>query len=519
MARRFEAPLSQPEKARHFFRAEMPHEIVLGDEESIEVTISLEDLAVAAGRAGVAGAAKVDTARKLIIDVRPRAFFEVVEESRRVELEPLQPGDPEETVYFDVRATDVGQGEIDVVIRQGQVPLVALKLEPVVVAQSSGRTQRTVAADIAVADAPRLKGPINELTIWEQKNHGETRLKFQFRSPELGIRASDATDVIEGGIEAYVAGVYENIEDRWNRRSHTPETFTKDLKAIGMTMFEQLVPTKIGELLWKHREKLTSIQILSDEPYLPWEIVHLKASTGKTTGDWFLGQMGLVRWLENLDNNGFGPEHLEIKKALAIIPDYPPDTEWQLDEPALEFDYLKKKMGAQKVPSTRIDVDAILETPGSFDLLHYAGHGQAPTESSLDASLILAVSESNGEWLTEELDADTVAHFAELTSNGERPMVVLNACQVGRMRRRLGGTGGFAKAFLSNGAGVFISSLWAVGDEPARSFVEAFYDSIATGAMVSEATIAAREKARDDGDFTWLAYTVYANPHATISIG
>jgi hypothetical protein len=513
-----EQPIEAPERIRHYFRAQMPREVKVDDVTAIEVTMSLEDLAIAIDRASGVGNTEVDTERSIIFDVRPRIGFEAVADSR-LDVEPLKPGDPSQTFYFDVRATDEGPGEIDVVVRQGQVPLVSLKLEPLVVTSFSGPVRRLVTVDARVSDAPQLDGDINELTIWEQFNHGEAKLKFLFRAPALNIRESAESKPIPGGVQSYVAEVYQSIEDRWMSRSHTPETFTKDLQAIGMRMFQELVPEGIQRLLWTHRSELTGIQVLSDEPYVPWEIVHLKGSGDTTREEWFLGQMGLVRWLENLENNGFGPKHLDIKKTLAVIPDYPKDTDWELAETAFEFDYLRAKLGASKVPSNRTDVDAILENPGSFDLLHFAGHGEAPTEGSLDASLILGVEASGGRWLTEELDSETVAQFANLASNGTRPMVVLNACQVGRLQRRLGGTGGFAKAFLSRGAGVFVSSLWAVGDEPARHFVEALYESLHSGERLSEAVSEARRRSRDGGDFTWLAYTVYANPHATVSFG
>lgn len=513
-----EPAIAEPHNVRHHFRAQMPREVVLDQVASVEVTMSLEELEIAANRAATAAAAAVDTERLIILDVRPRRGFEVVDEGR-TEVDPLKPGEAPTTLFFNVKATDEGPGEIDVVVRQGQVPLVVMKIEPVVVRKPTDRVNTLAKVEAQVADAPRLKGPINELSIWEQLSQGETKLKFQFRSPDLNIRESAESKPIQGGIEAYVAGVYDNIEQRWNSRDHTPETFTKDLKAIGMSMFEELVPDKIRTQLWSHRDRINSIQVLSDEPYVPWEIVHLKGPDQDTKEDWFLGQMGLVRWLENLENNGFGPEHLDITKALGLIPEYPPDTDWELSQPTLEFGYLEDKFGASRLPSTRADVDAILETPGNFDLLHYAGHGEAPTGGTIDAALILAVRADGNRWVTEELDSTTVAQLANLASNGTRPMVVLNACQLGRMQRRLGGTGGFAKAFLNRGAGVFVSSLWAVGDEPARDFVEGMYDSLSAGDMIFEAVNKARETARNAGDFTWLAYTVYANPHATVSFG
>ena len=36
------------------------------------------------------------------------------------------------------------------------------------------------------------------------------------------------------------------------------------------------------------------------------------------------------------------------------------------------------------------------------------------------------------------------------------------------------------------------------------------------GATVAEATVDSRERARADGDATWLAYAVYAHPHARL---
>jgi len=97
-----------------------------------------------------------------------------------------------------------------------------------------------------------------------------------------------------------------------------------------------------------------------------------------------------------------------------------------------------------------------------------------------------------------------------------RPLVVLNACQVGRAGLQLTSIGGFADAFIHAGAGSFVSSLWAVGDEPAASFTTEFYRRLKAGATIAKASVAAREKARAAGDATWLAYVVYAHPDAKL---
>jgi CHAT domain-containing protein len=97
-------------------------------------------------------------------------------------------------------------------------------------------------------------------------------------------------------------------------------------------------------------------------------------------------------------------------------------------------------------------------------------------------------------------------------------MVVFNACQTGRLGHQLTSLGGFAEAFLSVGAAAFVSSLWSVGDVPARTFTESLYAALLDGATVSEATGQARAKARAAGDATWLAYVFYAHPRARLTV-
>ena len=511
-------PLPEAHKAHHFFRAQMPAEVIVDEVTTVEVVISREQLDLVANRAGRLGQAMIDTDRKIIVMVMPRRNFALAADGR-CEIDPVAAGGEPRSLYFDVRPTHEGDGDIDVVVRQGQSPLLTMRLETKIVSQSTPAVAKLSVTETAVTDAPHMKEPVNQLTVWESIDGEDVKLDFHFSSPLLNEnkRARHPTTV-PGGTESYVADIYDRIESSWTNRDHTPATFTKDLQSIGMAMFEDLVPLEIRELLWKYRKRLDNIQILSNEPFIPWEIVHLKQPGKVGRGEWFLGQLGLVRWLENIEGNGFGPETIDIQKALAIVPEYPKDSTWRLDEPEHEYKFLHELVNATKVPPNRIAVDSVLEEPGSFDLLHYAGHGEAPMEDSAEAELILAVKRGRDRWIKEALDATTVEFRGDLATNGRRPMVVLNACQVGRMHRRLTCLGGFSKAFLTAGAGAFVGSLWSVGDEPARSFVEALYTELAAGKNISEAAIEAREQARKDGDFTWLSYTVYANPHATVTM-
>ncbi len=80
---------------------------------------------------------------------------------------------------------------------------------------------------------------------------------------------------------------------------------------------------------------------------------------------------------------------------------------------------------------------------------------------------------------------------------------------------------GWARQFMGAGAGAFIGSLWAVRSGSAKIFADAFYHGLVTeGASLGVASLHARQAiAADSGDPTWLAYTVYGNPSATIRYG
>ena len=259
-------------------------------------------------------------------------------------------------------------------------------------------------------------------------------------------------------------------------------------------------------------------------------ILHLKPKDGVIPNDpdpldpsrpktWFLGQLGLVRWLHN---TMLPPETLRVRKDRAryLIPQYA-DARYALPAAQEEKVFLEQQFKATACPSGPVDVRRLIRGPGAFDLLHFAGHGDA-TAQDISGSLILLSATPNPQpppdpWI-ETLEASIVEQTANLLgAEQNRPLIVLNACRAGRAGWQLTKLGGFAKAFLARGAGLFIGALWSVGDAPARNFTEAFYAGLLLGKPVAEAAVNARETARKAKDATWLAYTVYGHPHATLA--
>jgi CHAT domain-containing protein len=98
------------------------------------------------------------------------------------------------------------------------------------------------------------------------------------------------------------------------------------------------------------------------------------------------------------------------------------------------------------------------------------------------------------------------------------PLVFFNACRTAGEIPGLMQMMGWAKQFMGAGAGAFVGSLWAVRSSSARVFADAFYQALVTEEKtLGIASLQARQAiAEDNGDPSWLAYTVYGNPSATI---
>jgi CHAT domain-containing protein len=199
-----------------------------------------------------------------------------------------------------------------------------------------------------------------------------------------------------------------------------------------------------------------------------------------------------------------------------VIPHYP-DPRYRLPQAEQEYQFLQKQFAATAITPQPAPVLELLSQPGAFDLLHFACHGSAEQDNISDAQLLLEGRMEQGKYIPAYLQATVTGQYSRLQTDENRPMIVLNACQVGREGYSLTGLGGFAQAFLRAGAGAFIGTLWSVGDSPARTFTETLYSELCKGLNLAEATMQARGKAQQAGDATWLAYAVYGHPYMSIA--
>jgi hypothetical protein len=493
--------------------AEMPATVVA--EETFEVCVTLSRKHVEAGEGVVHASAKVavEAERPVSVQVVGKSNAEVVGTDSDILGLPL--GGGESSVPFTVRALSTGPVVVHAIVRQGWVPLATLALEAKAVSRAAlGAPAPPVRAQMHTGiDAPELDGlPCLDI-IESAQPDGSVIYKYAVRIEQDSRPVAFQSQPIVDRAPT-MAAFLDEVQEIVGADLSEAQVLRR-LQDIGTRLYDLLLPEDMQAYLWEHRDKIGDLIVYADEPYVPWELVHLKPPRGpRQKKPRFLAQGGLVRWRLG----SFPPKEIRIRKgrARSLIPDYR-DPSFVLSEPVHEQRYLTEHFGASPVRATPSGVLQLLRG-GRFDLLHFSGHGAADMEHILGARILLQGRKRGRSVEPQFLSATEVSENARWTRPGEAgPVVVLNACQTGREGILLTTAGGFADAFLDAGASAFISCLWSVHQQPSRAFVEKLYDELLDGTPMAVATARARQAARERGDATWLAFVVYARPDAVLT--
>lgn len=295
----------------------------------------------------------------------------------------------------------------------------------------------------------------------------------------------------------------------------SPEDVDRRLRQLGQSLWREMVPQELRELYagermaWRDR----SLLIVSDEPYIPWEVAWPYGREWADDAPWCITTR-LARWLRR-DAQGNGHEAPPTRLpfgALACLA--PTDSELRAAQQEREF------LGQLVVQHQLTDLSPASPTwsqvmdlleAGGYDWLHVAAHGNFYAGAPEAASAI---------WLQGEYGltpGEFVGPAIEGHLHRQRPAFVFNACHSGRQGWALTHLGGWTNRLLSSGAGLFLAPLWTVTDSLALTFASALYEGLLAGQTVAEAVRQARLAARKDGDPTWLAYSLYAHPNARLA--
>jgi hypothetical protein len=247
-------------------------------------------------------------------------------------------------------------------------------------------------------------------------------------------------------------------------------------------------------------KKPATIQITSDEPYMPWEIAdpddgdERPLGVRHTIARWFTGSSGL---------RGTGVPAADARVAVPLS-DPPPR---QLASGPAEAKLVRDALSGEDLRATNAAVirDQLATWTGT--VLHFACHGTAgpTTELKLD-----------GEELLSDLHVRAMTGLRK-TWAASAPVVFLNACGAGASAPSLRGAGGVTEAWTTVGAGAVIAPLWSVEDEVAHQVACEFYGRIeaephrAYAEIVRDIRARANEREHD----SYAAYAYFGSPWAS----
>lgn len=244
-----------------------------------------------------------------------------------------------------------------------------------------------------------------------------------------------------------------------------------------------------------------SVLLLCDEAYIPWELALVPDPLPDPEAPPFLGaQANVGRWVFGQPTPPLPPPHEVEVRSMAVVWGVYDSSRWaRLEAAEQEAAALGELYGAVKVDARIDTVLACLEGTPPANALHFAIHGLYNPGGVQDGLVLV----------DDQTISPVLVSGADLPG---RPLVFLNACQVGSSQEVLGDFAGMAGAFLEARASAVVAPLWSVKDTIAREISLDFYEDAFDGEPV--AAVLRRQRARygEDDSATYLAYQFFGHP-------
>lgn len=514
-------PSPTPPEADHaacYFSAEMDSAPVVTMPVPLFVTVSPEKIVVSGHSAATDAPVMASRSEPAMVTVTALANCEVVgKATQRLTI-------PDDVARFEVRGSTPGVARVQVEIVQGAAPLASLLLEPVFLPD----TGNTIRAEARAVPDRACPGNAATLRIYElRQQDGSLLIRYDLSGKGLA-EAWDKVLPASFSMETFVGQFLGKLDAAYNQSRTEYKLFLSRITDFAVDSTNQLVPAEVRAALWEHRDRIDAVQVISDSPYMPWELLYIDdPAGGGVENRGFLAEWGLVRWMYNAVWPG-DTIQLRGDRVRYVIPDYL-NVRDKLPQATQEREMLTHLFGPGAVPVERLEGETHSESVNRFlsknatecDLLHFACHGEAQQMAVLNSDLVLSGEVTEKGTIADDLlPSSAVKRRALFRGRDAEPsgLVFVNACQTGKPGEGISGVSGFADAFLrpvtDGGAAAFVGALWSVGDTLARTFADTFYARLLAGERLVDAVKDARRACQSESDFTWLAYTIYGNPFA-----
>lgn len=273
-------------------------------------------------------------------------------------------------------------------------------------------------------------------------------------------------------------------------------------EGFGTLLYEHATPTCFKEtyqaLRKKHGRDL-AIQFITDDPYIPWELMYVPTSDGAFG---FLAvEHAVARW--PIEREGLLKNEVPAGAIRTVAPTYDRRGLDRLPAAQQEVAFLRSSLGAVDVPATTTAVLELLERcPEAVSILHFAGHGSFGGRNPMASTIML----DDDDLSVRHVDRPAVTLGRQCGS-----FVVLNACEVGATGLALGAMSGWAHAFANREFGGFLGPLWRVADGAASTLIRELLPDVLEGKKTFAQALRDVRAERYRTSPTFLAYVFFGD--------
>ena len=473
--------------AERFLVGEAPTSVRVGQEFSLVARVSVERPGPGPAAAPLAGLAP-DEDVDVVLLVQPDFGLRGEDLQTTVRV-PARAGSV--PVRFGLRAHEVGRRRLRLSAWMGGTLLAELALE--VSAEPDAADERTQRRQAAMAGLTSRPG---DVTL--QVGFDGSRYSFQIASSRYWSEQVVARSLTDAPGEAVERTIDMLRKLAAGRTAYSTGSARRWIEETGVGLWQDLVPDPIKEAFWELRDDIGTFTIAGAEDVVPWELVYPLSAT---RDDGFLvEQFPVVRRM--LGQRAAAT--ICIDDPRFVVPGKSPANARE------EADRLRRVLRQSAGPAYVSHLDELMDLLDTADvgLLHFACHNSFSAQQGGSA-----IAMEGGAFVP--LMLNSTAERRRLA--GRHPLVFVNACRSAGVAPEYTRMTGWASQFLRAGAGAFVGTLWPVSSDRAAGFAEAFYAELTAGAALGTASQRARRAVADAADPTWLAYTTYGDPAATIS--
>lgn len=350
-----------------------------------------------------------------------------------------------------------------------------------------------VASDITVATldtgggtTPSSGGPDLTITVIKTDDHP---LRYQYFV--IGRNVSDDNCQVDDWDYEDPEAILQQDDSQFSDQVQ-PEQSRNSLLDAGRTAYEgapRLVDEALRELVDNGHFPKT-VLIFSDEPHYPWELI-IPHWSDKELEDSLGVSCAIGRWTSNPKTAfRFPARQIKLDKSAFFAPAYSTNA---LASSSNEQQMLETTMHGTAIPATYASLCDNLQS--DFSLLHFICHGASDGETPGQQAIFVAEEtaasdptvenpQEEGESMppTRNSDRITMGQLAQCLAMknfcAHRPLIFMNACEVGQSIRGWSAVGGFGPTFLQMNAGGVIAPLWSVFDTVADEVAKEFYDDV-----------------------------------------